>query len=481
MKGRFFKNITYMSFGTFFKLFVAFISTAIYIRTIGFEGYAIIGIVFSFFGLVSRFDIPYFLSLLKYNSNHFNNKRHYESTFNTLYTSVLFSNVLFFLFLLPFVLFLSKAVYNDPNLIIFYVIALFVFLFSRVDEFLKDFIRANQQETIIQRATVVSLTSEFLITLFLLFILNFGVLSIFIGAFIAKFLEFSLLCYFTKNRLIQYRPYFSFNLLVKVFKKCTIPNYFSNLLGALIFSGGLFVSTIFLDTTSIGILTIFVSISGKLREILAPVWFHLAPIYTQLAIQKNFAKIKIVMKHTVFLFIIMFIILIVFLSVGEPLYLLYLGSQLDGTYFAFLLLLSSQLFAFIFVNVTGSYIFATNIKLFVKINFISAIVFFLHLFPLIQIYGLIGAVVSFFIVHCLRGGVLLAYFWRMCGKKLDKGDMVAIMISLISLAACLLMVYSGVTLNPSLAAISFVIVLCLIIMPYARKIKKSVCYIASEI
>ena len=64
----FLKNVSYMYAGQMVAILLALISTPIYIRYIGLEGFAIIGIVHSFFHIVLVFDLSYFLSLVKYNS-----------------------------------------------------------------------------------------------------------------------------------------------------------------------------------------------------------------------------------------------------------------------------------------------------------------------------------------------------------------------------------------------------------------------------
>lgn len=471
-----------MSSGTLFRLFIVFISTAIFIRIIGAEGYAIIGIIFSFFSVVSRFDITFFLSLVKYNSDYLKKKkRFYKDMFNTIYCSILFSNILLFVVLFLVVIFLSNRVYHNPNLVLFYTIALLIFLFERVIVFLKDFIRANRQEIIIQQAVVVSLTCGFIISTILLLVFKFGVLSIFIGTFFAKVLEYTLLYRFTKKRLVEYRPYLSISILVTIFKKYTFQNYIEHMLGGILFYGGLFISTIYLDASSVGVLTIFILICSILREIFSSLWFHLAPLYSHLANKKNYSNIKTLMKNITFLLLVLFIVVMVFfLTIGKPLFSLYFGISLKGTYFLFLLMISGELFHFLFIS-SLSYMFVTNIRLLNKILFVLTIIFLLHLFPLVQIYGLPGVVVSYFVVYCLRAIIFLLFFMKMCWKIMDKVEIRTLSISLISLVVTVFIVYKEITFEPILASVSFIILLFLIIIPYIKKISELFRYFIYEI
>lgn len=471
-----------MSYGTLFKFFIAFISTAVYIRVIGTGGYAIIGIVFSLFRLISRFDIPYFLSFVKYNSYSLRGKKKlYERIFNTLYSSVLITNLLLFIFLFPLILFLSNRIYNNPDLLPFYIIAMFIFMLNRLNNFLKDFIRANGREIIIQKASVTSLTSEFVINMVLLLIFKFGVLSIFLGAFTATILEFSLLCHFTKKRQVTYRPYLSFNLFKKVFKEYAYQNYISKFLAGALIWGGLFLSTIYLDTTSLGVLTIFISLSTKLKEIFLPLWFHLTPVYSKLNKKKNYFNIKTLMENITFLLLILFIACMAFfLTIGEPIYSLYFGAQLKGTYFAFLLIISAQFFYYLFIP-SSTYIFVTNIKFYNKINFVLMLIFFLHLFPLAKVYGLIGVVISYFVVYCLGAITFSLIFMKTCWKTIDEVEARIFIISLLSLVVTLFIINKGIVFEPILASVTFILLLFLVIIPHSRKISELSRYFIYEI
>lgn len=480
MENRFFKNVTYMSFGTLFKFLIGFISTAIFIRTIGTEGYAIMGIVFSLFGIISGFDISYFLGLVNYNSDTLGKeKKLYKNIFNTLYNSILFSNIFFFIILFPIMMYLSHYMYQNPNLMIFYILALVTFFLARMINFLKYFIRANRQEAAIQKANILSLILEFVITIIFLFIFKFGVLSIFLGSFIARILEFSLLNYFTK-RLVKYKLYFSFNLLVKVFKENVFQENLSIILFGLIIWGGLFVSTFYLDKTSIGILTIFVSLNLKLRLLYGPFRFHLVPIYSYAINKENYTKIKNIMHNLTPLFIILFATFMVFfLTIGKHLYLLYFGSQMGGTYFMFLLMISGMLF-WISFSPQQRYIFISNIRLHTKILALAALFFFILLFPLINYAGLIGVVITYFVIYLTIPIIFLNYSNRILKIKLIKDDFKYLIIASIFLIINLIVYSKDILLPPFFSILLFIIIMILLILIInVRKSIKRFKFIAS--
>lgn len=257
MKGRYFKNLTYMSIGTFFKFFLAFISAAILIRVIGTKGYAIIGIVFSFYNIVSRLDYTCFFGLVKYNSKKEQDSKLYWDVFNTLHNSIILSGAFIFFILLPITYFLSKYVYADKGLMIFYFLGISILVLDRIVQFLRQFIRSNREEADIQKAYMSGLFLEFTLTLFFLLILDLGVMSIFLGTLISKFFEVLMLYIITLRKGTKFYLFFSLRLFIKIFKEYAFKESISKLLKELLFWGGLLIATVYLGTFYLGLLTFF--------------------------------------------------------------------------------------------------------------------------------------------------------------------------------------------------------------------------------
>jgi len=476
MKSKFLKNSIYMSTGTLFKFFIAFLSTAIYVRTIGTDGYAILGIVFSLFILISKLDLPYFLSLVKYNSDYYGKKRYlFESMFSTLYNSVLFGNILLFLFLFPLIIFLSTKIYNNQNLISFYFIATLIFLIMRVNSFLKTFLRANSREVIIQRSLMPSLTLEFLSTIILLLVFKFGVMSIFVGAFIGTSLEYFLLWSYTKA-FVKYRLYFSLSLFIKTFKKYTFQSYLSVSLSTSVLYGGLFVSTFYLDIHSLGVLTIIISIMNIIRELYFPVSIHLVPIYSSLIIKNNYRKIKKIISNITPLLLFLFIVaMIFFATIGKPLYTIYFGNKMNGTYFIFLIMVSSLLFYFSFVAIT-SYIFIYSIKSYNILTVFSILIFYIILISSIKTLGLIGIIISYFALYVLHALLCLSYVQKVLSPLFDRRLISLIVFATIFFIFDIIFISEGIFFNLTLAIFFFVTVMSIILVLYAKRLAKMLKY-----
>jgi len=473
MKGNFFENISHAYMGIFFKFFIAFISTAIYIRVIGVKGFAIIGIVYAFFNLVHRIDIPYFLSLVKFNEDFYGKKKNlFEDMFNTLYNSLIFGNIFFFILLSPLVIFLSTKVYNNTDLLPFYFLALFTFLISRVIFFLNDFLRANGQEAIIQRAYITNLTSEFVITMVLLLIFDLGVLSIFIGIFVANFFELVLLYYLINKRLMKFKFYFSSTIFFKTVKGYTFQNYISKVFRGILLWGGLFLSTFYLDTTSLGILTILISVSYKLRELFYPFEFHLIPLYSNLGNKKKFEKIKRVSDSiTSLLFIFCIVSTVFFLTIGKHLYLLYFGSQMKGTYFEFLLIALGVLFWMSFSS-QQHYLFALNIKLYNKILAFAAILLLTLILFLIGSTNIFGIAISYFIAYFTTSMCFLYYANKASKCRLNKENLRYITFGILSIAVTLIIYSKEFLFSPIFSSFLFIALISFILITNAKKIIK---------
>lgn len=406
MSGSFFKNMSYMSLGTFFQLFIALLSTAVYIRIIGTSGYAILGIVFSFMNLIWKFDIPFYLSFVKYKSNSGGGKAVDCLMYNTLYNSLLLSNIAVFAFLMPVAVILSNTFYKDTSLIPFYFVAIAILMLLRANFFLRSFLRANKIELEVQKATIINSATEFTISLSLMLIFNFGVLSIFIGGLLAVFVEYLMLTSYAKA-FVVYKPNFSLSFLIKSLRECSFPHYISRVLNSSVLNGALFISTFYLDTKSLGVLSIIISIATRLQDLYIQSFWHLSPIYQNQFLNGYLSKAKEIMsKITVLLLAIFALPIVILLLFGEKVYLYYFGNALQGTYLIFLLIVLGSLLYLSFVAVEN-YLFISNIRYYNKIKFFLVLFFFFILLPLAAIFGINGIAMSIFVVGLIRAVLFL--------------------------------------------------------------------------
>jgi len=282
------------------------------------------------------------------------------------------------------------------------------------------------------------------------------------------------------NRLVSYRFYFSFTLFKDIFRKYTGPNYFHQILSTLSFWSGLFISTFFLDKTSIGILTIFLSVSINIKQFLTPFAFHLPPLFSHLSKKMQYIKAKMTIKSLVVVYLLgIFLIMIALLTFGQPLYLLYFGDVMIGTYFAFLLFISGQLFRFLHM-ITGSYFFVTKIRMLIKIHFILLMALILLIIPLTRVYGFIGAVISYFIVSLIQALIHFSFFIRICKDVIDIIDLQIISLAFIPLIY-LMISKNRFGLEPIFGIMLFMTLFLAVILIYRKKITELFHYIISEI
>jgi len=476
MTGKFFRNVAYMSAGNFFSLFIALVSTAIFIRVIGTSGYAIIGISASLFGLITYLDINHYLCLVRYNhEGSKDGKKSYEKMFNTLFSSILFSNALFVIVLLPLVIFLSKVVYNEPDLILFYIFSILTFLFIRINRFLANLARAKSKEKVVQNALVASLMMQFVLSLLLLFIFQFGVLSIFIGVFAAKVLEF-LMLFNSSKKLVRFQPYFSYKLFLRAFKDYTGPQYLLNILIGLMLYGGFFLSTIYLNVSSLGVLTIFFSLGNKLKLLFVPFKRHILPVYSNAMARGDNRKIGNIINNTTFLFLVFFSLSLVFLfTIGKYLFLVYYGSMMQGTYYAFLLIISGLCFWSSFVAIQ-IYFFVSNIRLLIRIFAFLIPPFFVILFILANYQGLIGVTMAYFGLYLALSIVSLYFANRSTITRLNKANWWHISAGLILMALMLIIYSKDVFFQPLYSLFAFVGISILILLLTYRKLLDTLRY-----
>lgn len=398
MGTKFIKNVLHMFSGNLLLLLIAFISMPIYIRAVGLSDYAILGIVFSFFDLILMLDLPFFLTLVKsWQATKIKRNAAFEQLFSTIYTFILLTNAIIFIPLVLLVFILSNWIYKNPSLIPFYLLGLVVFIINRASNYLELFLRSRKEEVWIQKAFIVSRTSEFLFAMAFLFIFNLGVMSIFLSVVIKETISYSVLSY-SSRKLIKYSFSFNPSILIEPFKKYTFHEYLYKSTDNLTWRSGLFVSTFFLSRDMIGILTIFFSLEENLRRFTSKMIFsQLIPIFSYLLSNKEFFKIKRIIQNINFFLLLLSIFTVISLiTIGSPIYYTYYGEQLKGTYFAFLMFIFSVL-TYICSIPSITYLFVSNPKLLSKINVYLFLLFLIILVILVKTHSIFGLIITYLI------------------------------------------------------------------------------------
>lgn len=482
MKEKFFKNELFISSGLIFKFLMGFLFITTYIRAVGLDGYAVIGLVFSFFNIITGFNLRYYLTLVKYNSDALKNKKKlYVDMFNTLHCSVVFSNLLFIIIPFPIILFLIYKVYDNPDLLVFYVIGLFIFVLNRTIVFLADFIRANRQEKIIQKILVTGLVTEFLLAITLLFVFKLGVISILIAIFFEQAIELFLLYHYINKNMVAFKYTFSINLFLKAFKEFAFQNYISDLLSGVLFWGGLFISTFFLDKVSIGVLSIFYSFLSRLGEVRYSLAYHIIPVFSHEINKNNYNKIREIIQQVTYLLSFIFIISMVFLlTVGKSAFLLVLGSQMKGYYHLFIIMASASLF-WITVLPKSNFLFVADVR---KINKIYAFILMIFMaleIPLLYSLGIVGVIIAYFIAYSSLALSMIHYSAKLSRTKISLLDHIKTISAFLLIGSTIALYSRDIILNPLLSIISFVIITALIIKYNLKKIIKTTRYIVHSI
>lgn len=475
MKNRFLKNVSFMSAGTLFKFFLAFISTAVYIRIIGTSGYAVLGIVLSLFGILNRFDIPHYLSLVKYKAGNSNN---YQKIYHTLFNSILITDLIFIFVALPLTYYLSASVYEIQGLWIMYIIALVVFIFDRLSSFITDFVRSNRHESLIQRSIVPSITLEFIIALVLLFSTNLGVMAIFIGKLAGSFVKLAIIFYYADSKFIKYKASFSFKLFMTALKQYSFQHYLSKILTGIIIWGGLFISTFFLETKPLGILTIFISVVLMLREFSYSFIDHIIPIYAYFIKKKNKIKLQQIINHAHNLLLVGFFFSIIFvLTIGRKLFTIYFGQEMQGTYFLFLLLITSALVWICFLP-WQYLVFVYSIRIHTFAFCIVSLLFVSLLLPIIWAPHLNIVVIAYMAAYLAIPVIFLYISSRIFKIKISKESTINSFIALLFMLAVSFLgrtSFSFVT-----GSIIFVLLAAVLLLLYYKKIRNIFRFLASE-
>ena len=238
-------------------------------------------------------------------------------------------------------------------------------------------------------------------------------------------------------------------------------------------------STFYLNVTSLGILTIIISILRKFRELFFPLSIHLWPIFSYAILKKMHGKIKEIIKNITFLLIVFNIIIALFLLlIGKPLYSLYFGSKMNGTYFLFLLMMFGILLN-TSLNAVRNYFFVLDIKLLNKINIVLITIFFIALIPIIKALGILGMALEFFAINIIKLPIMYFFLYEKHGKVIDNDTFMLFIILIVSMAVTLLI--HGNNLSFVLIILPSILILLLGFLLNIKKIIKMIKFIVFEI
>jgi len=327
---RFLKNIGMMGLSNIIVLIFGLISAPIYVRFIGLKGMAIVGTVFIFFELISRLDLPFFLTFVK-------TKINIKQISSLLLNYIIISSAALLVILVPVVTYLSR-IYARPDYLVYFLISIVIFLLQRNVNFHADIIRSQKKEKIIVIAQTISQMLEFIVTIGLL-ITGYGVIAIFIGALVSVIINAITL---SVHHLITVGYEFTLDMLqlIKILRSITLKDYGCRLVTGIYRELLLFIATFFFPQTAIGVLAIANSLRNKLRSLYNPIWYHISPIILENRLSLNR---KIIEKTNFIVFIVSIVGIVVLSSVGKWFYELYYGSNVLGTYNIIFLVLTAAL------------------------------------------------------------------------------------------------------------------------------------------
>lgn len=405
MEGKLLDNVARMSAGSILRLALAAISMAIYVRVVGLEGYASVGIVFSLYLLLGRLDTPFSFGLIKARAcSKEKDESYFKRLSSLLLGFVLWSNIMLAIILVPLTAALSFFAYSRPELFPLYLAGLGAFLISRVNNLLKDILRSHEDERLVQRAAVPSLLLEFSLSLFLLLALGLGVLSLFLASLVKEAFE-SLLLRRYSRRYARLRPQLSLEVL-KALKEYSLPHYITRSLSRSAYSGGLLVSSFFLGSAQLGVLSIAISLMDKLSDLVFPIKLYLSSFYNSAISDRRDKDSRSVMISLSSIGSLLFMAtLIGIMLAGKPALSLYLGRGLGEMYLPVILMLSSLFLRFSAIPHV-IYLFTADTKLHHRISALSVALLFAALLSLAGPLGLAGCAIAYLLYH---GGASIFY------------------------------------------------------------------------
>lgn len=457
------KNILSMNFGTIFMLFLNFLTVPLYIRIIGLEGYAVIGIIFSFNQILNLIRIPSFLGLIK---NKISTGNRILDNQRRLYSTILNSMLIFSAAIvgLGFIISLAliRYIHKDLNLAPFFIIGLCILFLERIIEFLIDFIRANGNELNVQKAMIPSEIIGTTLTISLMLFLSKGTIAIFIGILISKIIQLIILI--LNSKIIRYyRFILEWKIFKRFFRAYSFEQFKIETKDQLLRRSGLFISTLILPENSIGIITLFVSLQEKARKLYRSVWMHLSPIFES---TKDNQKNCRILKHFNIINIIVFVsISTILITVGKFVYLEYFGENVKNTFHLFLPFILSTILYLSFMHYE-SFLFVKNIKAYQNILSISLLIFIISIVPLVLKYKLIGFIIACIATNIIRIILIAIFIEKSIRKSIRK-------IKLIENSCILLMsiIISYMTNNIIYQTIAMLLIIITILIVNIKNIK----------
>jgi O-antigen/teichoic acid export membrane protein len=352
---------------------------------------------------------------------------------------------------------------------------------GRSVSFLKQFIRANKNETIIQKALVASAAIQFLITMLLLFKFHLGIISVFVAVLVATLTEYLILISYTRTSLVRPETYFSWQLLKRLFKRFAIWDYVSKVLNSTLFYGGLFIATFFLGYKEIAILTIVLSLCNRILDVFSVVGFHLSVIYSSLLARRQLISLRQVAIALNYLLVnLMVVVELLLLTVGNVAYEWYFGKQMEGSYYIFLLIAAG--FLAIAVSISPrTLVYVADIRLYTRITILSVSLFVALLVLLGKAFGLAGVAFAYFFAYFLRSTMFYLFSRKFAGKYPGKIRKDSIIVSAFLLALLLLGRGAQLPFAALVKVYLFIIALGLITLFNHSDIRKALNFLNSKI
>lgn len=403
MRGSLLKNIASTNIGTAIIFLLTFISVPIFIRTVGLEGYAAIGIIFSFNQILDLIRIPPFLALIKTNTKNTNSKKKLKTTYSTIFNSILILSLVIISFGFVISKFLIKYIYIDQTLSTLFIIGLSILLIERMNEFFVDYNRAKGREINVQKSIIIGEIIGTTLSIILITTFIKSVFAIFIGIFISRFLQLAILSY-----LSEFNKYYELKISKQVFynffKKYSFQQYKIEIKDQLLRRSGLFISTLLLPQNQIGLITLFFSLQEKARKLYRSIWMHLGPMLEGKILKDQFKLLRIInyMNTILFLAVLLFLV-----SIGEFLYNQYFGEKVGDSFRIFLPFIISSL-VYLSLMHYESFLFINRIQKYQNILTVALICLIMSLPVLAFKLKIIGVIISCVLINIIRA-ILVVY------------------------------------------------------------------------
>lgn len=331
-------NSTLMNLGTAFTSLLSFISIGIFIYKIDLATYAYVAIVYSLFKTISSFDMPFFLTLLKKDSN----------------IKVLnISNIIFLLASMLIITITLSIKTKLKHIVGLYIIGFLIFFMIRNTSYLIHKIRMKSGEKKILKITIIKNITEFIITLTLLLFFQLNIYSIFYGTLVATLTEYILY-------LIEFKKEEQ-NTKGKNDGKYITEDYIIIMSSRFLKNSGLFICTFLLSNELIAILSIYVSIIYKVYNFSFINWNYLLIEYSKIKELNHNIRLNYLNLYTKINYFFGILLMIGFLTSGRYILTIYLGNKFSD-YYSILLILTIFIIIKITTEPTSAYIYFYKTK-----------------------------------------------------------------------------------------------------------------------